>query len=179
MTLFQRDADRMLTLFHHPFCPHSRFVRLAVEELGLASRLVEERVWDRREEFLILNPAGTTPVLVEEGMPPVPGAAIIAEYTGLGDDVAAADLVITGEGRFDDQSLHGKVVSALAAGARSRQIPVLVLAGQVTLEESALQAAGIGSAFSVTDHAGSVQRAIEDAANQLTGLASVVAASFG
>jgi glutathione S-transferase len=70
----------MLTLFHHPFCPHSRFVRLAVEELGLASRLVEERVWDRREEFLILNPAGTTPVLVEEGMPPVPGAAIIAEY---------------------------------------------------------------------------------------------------
>jgi len=107
------------------------------------------------------------------------GAAIIAEYTGLGDDVAAADLVITGEGRFDDQSLHGKVVSALAAGARSRQIPVLVLAGQVTLEESALQAAGIGSAFSVTDHAGSVQRAIEDAANQLTGLASVVAASFG
>jgi glycerate 2-kinase len=107
------------------------------------------------------------------------GAAIIAEYTGLGDDVAAADLVITGEGRFDDQSLHGKVVSALAAGARSRQIPVLVLAGQVTLEESALQAAGIASAFSITDHAGSVQRAIEDAANQLTGLASVVAATFG
>jgi glutathione S-transferase len=69
----------MLTLFHHPFCPHSRFVRLAVEEFGLASRLVEERVWDRREES-ILNPAGTTPVLVEEGMPPVPGAAIIAEY---------------------------------------------------------------------------------------------------
>jgi len=80
MTLFQRDGARMLTLFHHPFCPHSRFVRLALEELGLASRLVEERVWDRREEFLILNPAGTTPVLVEEGMPPVPGAAIIAEY---------------------------------------------------------------------------------------------------
>jgi len=70
----------MLTLFHHPFCPHSRFVRLVLEELGLATRLVEERVWDRREEFLILNPAGTTPVLVEEGMPPVPGAAIIAEY---------------------------------------------------------------------------------------------------
>jgi len=70
----------MLTLFHHPFCPHSRFVRLVLEELGLATRLVEERVWDRREEFLMLNPAGTTPVLVEEGMPPVPGAAIIAEY---------------------------------------------------------------------------------------------------
>ena len=70
----------MLTLFHHPFCPHSRFVRLILEELGLTARLVEERVWERREEFLMLNPAGTTPVLVEEGVPPVPGAAIIAEY---------------------------------------------------------------------------------------------------
>ncbi len=106
------------------------------------------------------------------------GAAIIAEHTGLAADVAAVDLVITGEGRFDDQSLHGKVVSALAAGARERQIPVLVLAGQVTLEQSALEAAGIASAHSITDHAGSVQRAIEDAANQLTGLASAVAATY-
>jgi glutathione S-transferase len=70
----------MLTLFHHPFCPHSRFVRLALDELSLTPRLVEERVWERRTEFLKLNPAGTTPVLLEEGMPPVPGAAIIAEY---------------------------------------------------------------------------------------------------
>jgi glutathione S-transferase len=70
----------MLTLFHHPFCPHSRFVRLSLDELGLAPRLVEERSWERRKEFLQLNPAGTTPVLVEEGMPPVPGAGIIAEY---------------------------------------------------------------------------------------------------
>ncbi len=70
----------MLTLFHHPFCPHSRFVRLSLEELGLTARLVEERAWERRKEFLLLNPAGTTPVLVEEGVPPVPGAAIIAEY---------------------------------------------------------------------------------------------------
>ena len=55
-------------------------MRLALEELGLTARLVEERVWERREEFLMLNPAGTTPVLVEEGVPPIPGAAIIAEY---------------------------------------------------------------------------------------------------
>ena len=60
------------------------------------------------------------------------GAAVIAEHTGLAADVAAAELIITGEGRFDDQSLHGKVVSALAAGARDT--PVVVLAGQVTLD---------------------------------------------
>jgi glutathione S-transferase len=70
----------MLTLFHHLFCPHSRFIRLALDELGEAPRLVEERVWERRQDFLILNPAGTTPVVVEEGAPPVPGASVIAEY---------------------------------------------------------------------------------------------------
>jgi glutathione S-transferase len=70
----------MITLFHHPFCPHSRFIRLVLAELGLNPRLVEERVWERREEFLALNPAGSTPVLIEEGRPAVPGAAIIAEY---------------------------------------------------------------------------------------------------
>jgi glutathione S-transferase len=50
---------------------------------------VEERVWERREEFLVLNPAGTTPVLVEEGRPAVPGAAIIAEYL---DETRGAEL---------------------------------------------------------------------------------------
>src|SRR5262245_14838128 len=70
----------MLTLFHHGFCPHSRFVRLALGEHGLTARPVEERVWERREEFLILNPAGSTPVLVEEGRPAIPGAGVIAEY---------------------------------------------------------------------------------------------------
>ncbi len=107
------------------------------------------------------------------------GAAIIAEHTRLSDDVAAAQLVITGEGRFDDQSLHGKVVSALAAGARSRRIPVVVLAGQVTLADATLREAGIAAAFSITDHAGSVALAIEDAANQLEGLAQVTAAAWG
>lgn len=70
----------MLTLFHHPVCPHSRFVRLALGEYGLDARLAEERVWERREEFILLNPAGTTPVLVEEGVPAIPGASVIAEY---------------------------------------------------------------------------------------------------
>jgi glutathione S-transferase len=70
----------MLTLFHHAFCPHSRFVRLALSEYGINVQLVEERTWDRRSEFLVMNPAGTTPVLVEEGRPPIPGAGIVAEF---------------------------------------------------------------------------------------------------
>ncbi len=70
----------MLTLFHHPLCPHSRYVRLILAEYGAEVRLVEERFWERREEFLLLNPAGAIPVLVAEGQPPVPSATIIAEY---------------------------------------------------------------------------------------------------
>jgi glutathione S-transferase len=70
----------MLSLFHHALCPHSRFVRLVLGEHGIDIRLIEERVWERRHEFLALNPAGTTPVLVEEGFPPIPEAHVIAEY---------------------------------------------------------------------------------------------------
>jgi glycerate kinase len=105
------------------------------------------------------------------------GATVIAEHTHLLDDVASAELVITGEGRFDDQSLHGKVVSALAGAARGT--PVLVLAGQVTLDEAALRDAGIAGAYSIADHAGSVQLAMSDAANQLAGLAEVTADELG
>jgi glycerate kinase len=107
------------------------------------------------------------------------GAAIIAEHTRLADDVAVAELVITGEGRFDDQSLHGKVVSALSHGAGAHRIPVLVLAGQVTLDTAALRDAGIAAAFAVSEFAGSVQVAIDDAANQLAGLARRTAAELG
>ncbi len=106
----------------------------------------------------------------------VSGAAIIAERTHLADEVAAADILVTGEGRFDDQSLHGKVVSALATAGVEQHIPVVVLAGQVALGVGTLRGAGIAAAHSIADHAGSVQLAIEDAANQLAGLAETVAA---
>jgi len=70
----------MLTLLHHPLCPRSRYVRLILAEYGLKARLVEERFWERRDEFLVLNPTGELPVMVPDGEPPVPGATIIAEY---------------------------------------------------------------------------------------------------
>jgi glutathione S-transferase len=70
----------MLTLFYHPLCPFSRYVRLILGEYGIEVRLVEERFWERREEFLLLNPAGQIPVLVADGQPAIPGATIIAEY---------------------------------------------------------------------------------------------------
>jgi glutathione S-transferase len=55
-------------------------VRLILGEYGIEARLIEERFWERREEFLLLNPAGQIPVLVADGQPPVPGGSIIAEF---------------------------------------------------------------------------------------------------
>lgn len=107
------------------------------------------------------------------------GAAIIAEHTHFADDLADAELIVTGEGRFDEQSLHGKVVGAIAAAARPLAIPVIVLAGQVSLDKSALRSAGIMAALSIAEYAGSVRLALADAANQLMGLASQVAARLG
>jgi glycerate kinase len=99
------------------------------------------------------------------------GAELVAAHTGLADQMALADLIVTGEGRLDEQSLHGKVVGALATAARSHGVAVVVLAGQVTLGPQALQAAGISAAHSLADYAGSVERAMADAAGQLAGLA--------
>jgi glutathione S-transferase len=70
----------MARLYQHALCPHSRFVRLALGELGSDFELVDEFPWDRREEFLHLNPAGTTPVFQDKDGPPVPDAWVIAEY---------------------------------------------------------------------------------------------------
>jgi glycerate 2-kinase len=107
------------------------------------------------------------------------GAAIIAKHTHLEDDLETAEMIVTGEGRFDEQSLHGKVVGFLADAAYPLGIPVIVLAGQVDLDNSAVRSSGIMSALSIAEYAGSARLAHADAANQLMGLASQVAARLG
>jgi glutathione S-transferase len=70
----------MPTLYHHPLCPHSRFIRLVLSEYGINATLIEERAADRRPEFLALDPAGRTPVFVDDDGTIAPGANVIAEY---------------------------------------------------------------------------------------------------
>jgi len=106
------------------------------------------------------------------------GAGLVAAHTGLADQMARADLIVTGEGRLDEQSLHGKVVGALADAARPDGTAVLVLAGQVDLAPAAREAAGITAAHALADYAGSVRAAIDDAAAQQTGLAERTAAGL-
>ena len=70
----------MATLHHYPFCPQSRFVRLVLAEMGMQPDILEERPWERRPDYLALNPAGSTPLFLEENGFAVPGAGVIAEY---------------------------------------------------------------------------------------------------
>ena len=70
----------MVTLHHHPLCPQSRFVRLFLGEYGIDPELIEERPFERRQDYLLLDPAGETPILIEDNGMVVPGAVTIAEY---------------------------------------------------------------------------------------------------
>jgi len=56
----------MWRLYQFPLCPFSRKVRLLMGEKGIAYDLVNEAPWERQDAFLDINPAGTTPVIVED-----------------------------------------------------------------------------------------------------------------
>ena len=70
----------MPVLHHHPLSAGSRFVRLVLGEYGEDGDARRGAPWERSEEFLALNPAGTLPVLVEHDGRRVAGAWVIAEY---------------------------------------------------------------------------------------------------
>lgn len=106
------------------------------------------------------------------------GAAVVARCTGQAEQVAAADLVLTGEGRFDRQSLRGKLVTALAGVAADAGVPTVVIAGQVAVDRDTARAAGITAAHSVTEFTGSVERAMREAAANLAALTSRVAGDW-
>jgi glutathione S-transferase len=56
----------MIKLFHFKLCPFSRRARVSLSELGVEHLLIDEKVWDRRREFLSINPAGTLPVIIDD-----------------------------------------------------------------------------------------------------------------
>ena len=70
----------MRYLHHLPLSPFSRKVRLVLAEKRLPFELRLEKTWDRREEYLELNPAGTVPTLIEDNGLAVPDSGVICEY---------------------------------------------------------------------------------------------------
>ena len=70
----------MLTLYHHWLSPFCRKARIALREKNLDFTLELEPVWERRADFLLLNPAGTVPVLVDDDDTIVAESNAICEY---------------------------------------------------------------------------------------------------
>ena len=70
----------MPTLTHFPFCPHSRAIRLALGERGLAAELAHEQPWDWSPRLLAINPSGDLPVLTLDTGEVLGGSYAIAEY---------------------------------------------------------------------------------------------------
>lgn len=113
---------------------------------------------------------GTAAALVAWGARIVPGAPAIAEAAGLTGLIAQADVVITGEGRFDEQSTRGKVVGHVAELAARSGTPLSIVAGTV----DAPVPAGAWSA-SLAGVAGSAAAAREDAVPVLRAAAAHLA----
>lgn len=90
-----------------------------------------------------------------------PGAELVFELNGFYTALAEADLVVTGEGSLDSQTLQGKAPAAVAAAARARNLPVLAVAGRVALPEAEWRAAGIRAAYALLDE-GTLKQAMND-----------------
>ncbi|MCT9624043.1 glycerate kinase [Pseudarthrobacter equi] len=102
------------------------------------------------------------------------GFALVAGLTGLAGELAGADLVITGEGSMDSQSLTGKAPIALAEAAREHGIPVIVVAGRILVTLEDLTGHGVVAAAQLLDVASSPEDAIANAGKYLTWATSQV-----
>ncbi|EOZ7934537.1 glycerate kinase [Cronobacter sakazakii] len=105
-----------------------------------------------------------------------PGIEIVIESLGLAQAVRDADLVITGEGRLDSQSIHGKTPVGVARVAKQFQRPVVAIAGSLTPDYQIVHEHGIDAAFSVIDRIVTLQEALDNAERNLRVTARNVAA---
>jgi glycerate 2-kinase len=106
------------------------------------------------------------------------GINLVTNLIGLDHELDAADLVITGEGSFDHQSLRGKVVAGIAAGARDRGLPCVVLAGRNETGQREASAAGVTETHTLVEHFGSVATALAEPARGLRELSARLAGQW-
>ena len=103
-----------------------------------------------------------------------PGIDLILDLIGFHGAAESADLVITGEGKLDYQSLRGKAPHGVARAATAHGVPVVALCGVVEVAERELRAANIEEAHALTEIEPDVQRCIAEAAPLLEQLAERV-----
>lgn len=80
-----------------------------------------------------------------------PGIEVMLDVLGFGPALERADLVITGEGSLDEQTLHGKAPAGVASAARAAGLEVIAVCGRLALPPEALGRAGIRRAYALTE----------------------------
>jgi glycerate 2-kinase len=105
------------------------------------------------------------------------GFGLVGNLTGLDAAIADCDVVVTGEGRYDEQSLQGKVVAGVARAARARGVPCVVVAGQIAPGLGAASA-GIAEVIALADVVGGVDEALAHPARALRNAAARLAARW-
>jgi glycerate kinase len=93
-----------------------------------------------------------------------PGSEIVTAAVGLDAAVANADLVITGEGRIDSQTIHGKTPVGVARVAQRHGKPVIAIAGCLAPGADAVHGHGIAAVFGAVSRPCTVEQALADAA---------------
>jgi glycerate kinase len=105
-----------------------------------------------------------------------PGSEIVTDAVGLDAAVADADLVLTGEGRIDSQTIHGKTPIGVARVAARHGKPVIGIAGSLEPGAGVVHGHGIDAVFSVVNCPCSLDRALADAAYNVRTSARNIAA---
>lgn len=105
-----------------------------------------------------------------------PGSEIVTDAVGLDACVADADLVLTGEGRIDGQTVNGKTPVGVARVAQRHGKPVIAIGGCLATDAAAVHEHGIDATFSTVRKAGTAAEAMQDAAFNLRSAARNVAA---
>ena len=82
-----------------------------------------------------------------------PGVTLVLDLVGFADAVAGADLVVTGEGSLDEQTLRGKAPVGVAAAAKAAHVPTVAVAGRCSLDEQSLRRAGFDGIYTLVDEA--------------------------
>ena len=107
-----------------------------------------------------------------------PGIQIVIEALKLADEVADADLVITGEGRIDSQTIHGKTPIGVARCAKQFGKPVIGISGCLTDDCGVVHDHGLDAVFAVVNRAMSLPEALESASTNIQLTARNVAALY-
>lgn len=106
-----------------------------------------------------------------------PGIDLVLEMVGFQERLAGADLVITGEGALDEQTLHGKAVAGVAAAAQVSSVPVVAVCGVNRLALDRLHRIGVSAAYALTDVEPDVDRCIAEPRPLLEVLGERIAAA--